>query len=244
MGRTTVLAKGLGVLALPAVLAAAYAALIYSPADSATGELYRIMYVHVGAAWTAYLAFAVTALAAVAYLVRRRSAGDARAPWDSASGGARLWDRVALASAEWGVVLTTITLITGSLWARSVNNWWWTWDARQTLTLLMWFLYAGYLVLRQYTEGERRATLSAVVAVAGIPAMVLNHFAVTLFKVDHPDPVVVRAGGAALSPEMILALQLSVVAFTLVYATLLLARIDLEHMRDEVAALRAGLPNA
>jgi heme exporter protein C len=215
----------LGGLAAVAVATALYAALIVTPSERVMGEAVRILYVHVGAAWTAYLAYVVTALAAVTFLRRR----------------AATWDHLALASAEWGLVLTTLTLLTGMLWGRVTQGWWWRWDdPRLTLTLMLWFLYAAYLILRQYTEGERRAAVSAVLAVAGVPAMVLNHFAVLLFPAYHPAPVAARAGGPGLAPPFIAALVLSVVAYTLVYLTLLVARMRLETRRDALAARSCG----
>jgi heme exporter protein C len=152
------------------------------------------------------------------------------------------WDRVAVASAEWGVVLTTLTLLTGSLWARPTQGWWWRWDdARLTLTLMLWFVYAAYLILRQYTAGERRATLSAVIALAGVPAMVLNHFATLLFPAFHPPPVAIRAGGPALDAPFQIGLALSVVAFSFVYAAVLVERLRLETRKARLEGLRARL---
>ena len=207
------------------VALALYAALVATPADVVTGDRVRVLYVHVGSAWTAYLAYAVTAVAAVGFLVRRT----------------HHWDRIALASAELGLVLTTLTLVTGMLWGRATQGWWWRWDdARLTLTLLLWFMIVAYLILRQYTEGERRATLSAVLALAAVPAMILNHFAVLIFPAFHPAPVAVRAGGPALAPPFVAGLGLAVVACSLVYLTLLLERIRLEVRRDELVALDGG----
>jgi len=203
-----------------AVAAALYFALVATPGERVMGEAIRILYVHAGAAWTAYLAYGVTAVAAVAFLWRGRPA----------------WDRLALASAEWGVVLTTVTLLTGMLWGRVAQGWWWRWDdPRLTLTLMLWFLYAAYLILRQYTEGQRRATVSAVLAVAGVPAMVLNHFVVMLFPAFHPQPVAARPDGPAMSGAFIAALALSFAAYTLVYVTLLVVRVLLERRRDLLA---------
>jgi len=202
--------------------AALVEALVLSPPERAMGELVRILYVHAGAAWTAYLAYVVTAVGAVMHLRSRRP----------------LWDRVSVASAEWGVVLTTIALLTGSLWGRAAQGWWWTWDPRQTLTLMLWLLYAGYLILRQYTSGERRATLSAVLALAGLPTMLLNHFAVTLFRADHPPQIVVRGGGPFVDPEIFWPLALSLLAYTALYLALLAARVDLEALRARATLLR------
>ena len=207
------LVRALGWAALVAGVVGLAAAFFASPPERVMLDRANMMYVHIGAAWTAYLAYGVTAVGAVMYLIRR----DAK------------WDRLALASAELGVVLTTITLATGSLWGRAVSGWWWQWsDLRLVLTLFLWFLYVAYLILRQFTRGESRATVSAVLAVAGVPAMVLNHFAVSINQTFHPSQVVVRPGGAAVDPAFLNILLLSLVAYSLAYAYLLVERIDLE----------------
>jgi len=195
-----------------------YAALVASPPERALGETVRVLYVHIGVAWTAYLAYAVTALGGVAYLRTRR----------------RAWDRVAVASAELGVVLTAATLVTGSLWAKAALGWWWQWeDARLVITLFLLFLYIAYLILRQYTHGELRARLSAVLALVGLPVMVLNHFAVTLWNQYHPRSIIGRPDGPAIEgPAMVYTVLLSLAAFTAVYAYLLLGRVGLEAARD------------
>jgi heme exporter protein C len=190
-----------------------------APPEVVMGQRQKILYVHASAALTAYLAYGVTALGAVLYLRRRE----------------RRFDRLAVASAELGVVLTSATLATGSLWGRAVQGWWWVWEPRLTITLLLWFLYVGYLVLRQYTEGEQRARLSAALAVAGLPAMVLNHFATELLRGLHPEPVFFRPGGAAADPAMVAILAVCTVAYLLVFAYLLARRVRLEALRDELA---------
>jgi heme exporter protein C len=204
------------ILAVAFVAVALAYAMAATPAEAVMGGLVRILFGHVGAAWTAYLAFGVTAAASAAYLARR----------------ATRFDRLAAASAEWGVVLTTVTLLTGSIWARATQGWWWRWDdARLTLTLMLWFLYAAYLILRQYAEGRRRATLSAVIALAAVPAIILDHFATVLLPAFHPPPVAARVDGPALAPAYVAGLVLAVAAFTLVYAEVLAMRLDLESRR-------------
>jgi heme exporter protein C len=214
--------RWLGILALILALVLLAAGLRWSPAERALQEYVRILYVHVGAAWTAYLAYLVTAIGSVAYLGSRR----------------RAWDRLAVSSAELGVVLTAATLATGSLWGKAAQGWWWRWDdPRLVITLFMFFLYTGYLILRQYTDGERRATLSAVLAIVGIPVMVLNHFAVTLWNRYHPRAIVGRPEGPAIEGDAILyTLVLSVAAFTVIYAYLAISRMRLEAERDAVEA--------
>jgi heme exporter protein C len=220
---------GLAWLTAVAAVAALIVAFVLTPPESAMGQRIRILYVHVGSAWTAYLSYVVTAFGAALYLRQRR----------------RRWDHLAVGSAELGLVLTTLTLATGSLWGRSTQGWWWVWEPRLTITLLMWFLYAAYLILRQYTEGERRAVVSAVLALAGVPTMILNHFAVVMFRSFHPQPVIVRPDGPALeSPWYVVGMVLSLATFSLVYALFLLARMDLEVDRDELLALRHAEPES
>ena len=138
------LQRGLGWAAAISGIAALYIGLVGSPSEQFLGDLVRILYVHAGAAWVAYLAFGVTALASLVFLWRRQ----------------RAWDRLGLASAEIGVVLASLTLGSGMIWGRAAQGWWWRWeDPRLVLTLFMWFLYVAYLILRQFTEGERRSAV-------------------------------------------------------------------------------------
>jgi heme exporter protein C len=191
-----------------------------TPPEMVLGGSIGILYVHVGAAVAGYLAYLLTAVGAVGYLWRR----DAK------------WDRLAVSSAELGLVLTTVMLATGSIWGKVAQGWWWSWgDARLTLTLLLWFIYAGYLLLRQYTTGEARATLSAVVALLALPLMVLNHFATTLFRTQHPEPILVRPGGPAVDSIYLTATWLSLGVYALVFIALLAARLRLERRRADLA---------
>lgn len=106
-----------------------YLIFMVAPIDLATGNVQRVFYFHVPIAFISFLAFFLVFLASVAYLVRRNVR----------------WDRWAHASAEVGVVFVTLALITGIIWARPVNNTWWTWEPRFTTTLILWFIYVAYL---------------------------------------------------------------------------------------------------
>jgi heme exporter protein C len=206
-----------GWAALVLMLVALFGALIMSPPEQTLGDAFRIFYFHVPSAWTAYLAFTVVFVSSIAYLATRN----------------RRWDVLALSSAELGVVFTTLALVTGSLWAKSFWGIWWTWgDMRLTLTLFLWFLYVAYLMLRAYTDpGPQQARLSAVIAVVGVPVIVLNHFAVRIWRTQHPTPVVLREGGPAMEPMMIVVLVISLIAFTVMYVYLLTNRMRLEQTR-------------
>ena len=134
-------------------VAAAYVRVIwFTPPEATQGLAQKIYYLHLPAALNAYIAFAVVAITSVVYLWLR----DPRA------------DRVAESSAEVGLLFTTVVLTTGPIWGKPVWGTWWTWDARLTLTLFLWFIYAGYLVLRgAVTEPEMRARYSAVLGILG-----------------------------------------------------------------------------
>ena len=127
----------------------------YAPVEATLGLVQKIFYVHLPLAWWALISFFVVFLASVAHLWRRRPGAD----------------RLAAAAAEVGVLLSGLALVTGMLWARRSWGVWWTWDPRLTTTLIMWFVYAGYLVLRGLDlPPQRRATVCAVVGVAALGA--------------------------------------------------------------------------
>jgi heme exporter protein C len=221
--RADPLITGLGAVTLVMFLVTLFLALVVSPPDVVMGDRVRILYFHVPAAWLAYLSYAVTALSSVIYLWKRD----------------RRWDRVAVASAELAVVFTSLTLVLGSLWGKSVWGIWWTWDARLTLTLILWFVYVGYLMLRAYTEeGSRQATLAAVLSVMSVPGALINHFAVLWWRTQHPQPIVVRPGGSSLDPTMWVTLMVGVLTFTLLYVYLMAHRVRLECARDAVEQLK------
>ncbi len=225
MPRYPRLRASLMILCLVASLALLVVAFGFTPPEKVMGQRIRMLYVHVGSAWTAYVAYVATAVAAAQYLRTR----------------ALRWDYLAVAAAEVGFVLTTLTLTTGSLWARSTQGWWWVWEPRLTITLLLWFLYAGYLILRQYTQGERRASVSGVLALAGIPAMVLNHFAVDMFRVMHPSRVVLRSDAPGMSsPWYWVGIAAAVIAFTLAFSALVAYRVRLEERRVALLEIAAG----
>jgi heme exporter protein C len=190
---------------------------LYAPTERVQGVAQRIFYFHVPMAWTAYLAFFVVLVASVAYLWTR----DLR------------WDAVARASVELGLLFTTLVLITGSLWGKPIWNTWWTWDARLTSTLVLWFIYVAYVMLRAYTPDlERGARFGAVLGILGFLDVPIVHFSVQWWRGLHPSPVVVRPD-PQLPPEMQLTLAVCAIAIILLYATFMVYRIQLEQLRDE-----------
>jgi heme exporter protein C len=194
----------------------------YAPTDRVQGIVQRIFYFHVPMAWTAYLAFFVVLVASIGYLWTR----DLR------------WDAVARASAEVGLVFTTLVLVTGSLWGKPIWNTWWTWDARLTSTLVLWFTYVAYVMLRAYTPDlERGARFGAVLGILGFLDVPIVHFSVQWWRGLHPTPVVVRSD-PQLPSEMQLTLAICMVAMTLLYVTFMVYRTGLERLRDENRVLQ------
>ena len=147
----------LGWLTLTSLVVLALFGLWGAPPDDVQGDAQRLMYLHVPAAWVAYLAFAVTSLSSALWLWQRT-----RSP---------VWDRIAGASAELGVMFTGLTLVIGSLWGRPVWGVWWAWDARMTSVLILLFLYLGYMALWNAIEEPVRAA-KAVAARSSVQMMI------------------------------------------------------------------------
>ena len=201
-----------------------YFALIWSPPEKTMGQLIRIMYFHVGSAWIAFLAFGVTALFALLYLIRRKL----------------VLDRIAVASAEIGVVYTTFTLVTGSLWAKPIWNTWWTWDPRLTTTLILWFLYVAYLLLRGTVEGiERRARVSGIFGIIAFADVPVIHFAVEWWRSIHPQ--VIDDTGVNMPGSMLFTLMFALGAFFVIYLLLLVLRTIQEAQKQRLFLIRQGL---
>ena len=202
-------------------VAAAYVRIIwFTPPEATQGLAQKIYYLHLPAALNAYVAFGVVAVTSVVYLWLR----DPRA------------DRVAESSAEVGLLFTTVVLTTGPIWAKPIWGAWWTWDARLNLTLFLWFIYAGYLVLRgAIPEPDMRARYSAVLGILGALLIPFIHMSVYLFRTMHPMPIVLKPDRPSLPPEMLNTLLLSFAAFVVVYMALLRARYNLSVERALLA---------
>jgi len=184
------------------------------PTERTMGVVQRIFYVHVPAAWVGFLAFGVVALCSAVYLWLR----DDRLDW------------AAVSAAEGGMVFTTIVLLTGPLWAKVAWNTWWEWEPRLILTLLLWFIYLGYFMVRSASDNiERARRLSAVVGIVGALTLPINHLSVKWFRGMHPEPVVMNPDGPTLAREMLLTLMTGVFAFTLLFVAIMALRYGAER---------------
>jgi len=198
-----------------ALMLVAFAAIFfYAPTDWLQGAVQRIFYLHVSSAIAAYGCFTVVLLGGLVFLRNESYAAD----------------RWARAGALVGVIFTTVTLVMGSLWAKKVWGQFWVWDARLTSTLVLWIIYAGYLLVRRLAEpGRQAARIGALVGIFGFVDVPVVHFSVTWWVTQHPGPVIVND---ALPPEM-LATFLFTMFCTIVFAAVLVViRYRIETLRD------------
>ena len=186
------------------------------PTEAEQGIVQRIFYIHVPAAWTTFLAFGIVALASAAYLWLEEERADA----------------AAVAAAEGGLVFGAIMLISGPLWGRIAWGTYWTWEPRLTLTLLLWFTYLGYFLIRESAADPRKGRkLAAIVAVIGSLNIPLIHVSVTWFRSLHPAPVVIKPEGPTLHPDMLTTLLTSLAGCTMLFLGLFLFRYSVELRR-------------
>jgi heme exporter protein C len=191
---------------------------VTAPTDSMQGVIQKILYVHVPSAFAAYAGFFTTAIGGALYLWRERDE----------------YDRLALSAAEVGVIFCTLVLVTGPIWGKGTWGRWWSWDPRLTVTLLLWFIYLAYILLRSFTEGsERTARFAAVYGIAGLLAVPLNYLAIDLFggRAVHPD----NLARGSLGEGMGWPFFAGVVTALLGFAYLTLLRFQLEGLRTRAA---------
>lgn len=207
-----------------AMAAAVYMVFVYVPSDRIQGVVQRIFYFHVPLAMMTFTAFGLVALASVMFLWR----------------GTRFWDRLAHSSAEVGMLFCTLVLITGPIWARPIWGTWWTWDARLTTTLILWLIYAAYLMLRSFSgPGEQGARYAAVLGIVGAVDIPIINRSVYWWRTIHPAVLVTREGGSGLSdPYMRATFEVCSVAFLLLYIWLLWVRNENVRLRDTVEEMR------
>jgi heme exporter protein C len=208
----------LGVVALAGVLATVWLGLFVTPPDRFMGNLVRLLYIHPPMAWVAELAYGASMLCCLCYLwPRTRSL---------------VFDRLAGATAEVGVVFTGLTLVTGSIWGRPTWGAWWTWDPLLTTTALLFVLYLGYLALR-HVPGEpharaRRSAIGGLIAFLDVPIV---YGSVYWWRSLHQAPSI-TVGRTYVHGSMAWTLLLGFVSFTLAFAWLVAHRYRLALLQD------------
>jgi heme exporter protein C len=215
------MARVLGGVAALLLLAGLAAAFGYAPRDADQGNVQRIMYIHVPAILTAYLAIGVVLVGSIGYLWRRHP----------------VWDRVAAAAGELAVCFIALALVTGSIWGKPTWGTWWTWDARLTSTALLFVIYLGYLLLRSVVDDpERAATYAAVLGILGALDVPIIHFSVQWWRTLHQPATVLRPQAPTMDPAMLLALGVNLAAFVCTFAYLASRRYRLLTLETEATA--------
>lgn len=215
------------------MLAALYLALVWAPDAAnltapAERAAQRIFYFHVPSAWIGFLAFMVSAIASLLYLITRR----------------QKWDIWALSSVEIGVAFFAMVMLSGPIWAKPTWNVWWTWDPRLTISTISWLLYIGYLMLRGAVDNpDRQARFAAVYAIIAAMSVPINWVAIRWWRTIHPAVVLPgnnssAQGGFGMSADIQTTLVFCVFAFTVFYIALMVHRIKLENLKRRVETLK------
>ena len=203
------------------MIAALYMVFVYVPTEKHSGIIQRIFYFHVPVAWVSFLAFFVTFITSILYLWKREIK----------------WDAIACASAEIGVIFTTLVLITGPIWAKPAWGIWWTWDARLTTSLVLWLIYIAYLLVRRLaTEPARGARYGAVIGIVGFIDVPIVFITVNLWRTQHPTTIIFEGG---LTTPMLMTLLVCIAAFTILYVLLTFQSANLKSMETEIKHLKS-----
>jgi heme exporter protein C len=184
--------------------------IVRAPFESTMGLVQKIFYFHFPPAVLMLLSAIFCGLVSAAYLIKRRP----------------VLDRMAYAAAELTVLYGAIALVTGPLWARKAWGVWWQWDARLTMSLLMWMIFVSYLLLRKY-GGAGSETLSSGLAVFGMANAPFVYISVNVWRTVHPQTTVVPT----LPTDFAIPLWVSFGGFLLLYIALMTVRMRLEEQR-------------
>ncbi len=208
------------IVTLILMLASTYAVFIYAPTEVMMGNIQRIFYFHMGTVWVATVAFVIVFISSILYLIN----------------GNRKWDILAYTSAEIGVLFITLTIITGSIWAKPVWGTWWTWDPQLSTTFVLWILYIVYLLIRANSGyDEKKAKYSAVFAIIAFIDLPLVYISARVMR--GISPVVFGPGGGGIEPKMLNALIITLVSFTLLFILLLIERVKIENLKYKINKL-------
>jgi heme exporter protein C len=222
-GFSGIVRGGLFVAAATMMAITLYLVFFWAPTDANLGVSQRILYLHVPVAMLGLFSIVVVAAASAVHLATRREE----------------WDGLAYSAAEVGVLLTSLAIVTGAMWAKPTWGIWWTWDPKLTLTLVLWFIYVGYLMLRAYgPKGSQGARYGAVVALIGAIDAPIVYYAAELWRSTHPTLVVGPAAeSGAMDSRMAAVLLVSIVAFVLLYVYVLVERYALRRTEAEADEL-------
>jgi heme exporter protein C len=212
----------LGMLSLVGMMVSIWMIFFYTPPDTFQGEPQRILYIHVPTAWGGMLGFIILAVAGIIYLFRP----DERLDW------------LARASAEISAVYLSITLLLGMLWGKPIWGAWWVWDPKLTASLILWFMYIGYIMIRSYMGRTRDSgRVGAVIGIVGVIDVPIIYLSVEWWRGQHPTAEVGVQG--ALPSQAALTFLVTTLTFTLLYCFLLIIIYQLQKMQTRAQQLRA-----
>jgi heme exporter protein C len=195
---------------------------VHAPIDRVQGVIQKILYVHPPLAYGAYLGFVITGIGGALYLRTRRED----------------FDRMAIAGAEVGTIFCTLMIVTGPIWAKGTWGKWWSWDPRLTVTLLLWFIYLAYLLLRSFSEGgERSARFAAVYGIVGVILIPLNYYIIEIFDSRSMHPENLERG--SLGDGMGMPFLVANITLFVAFVHLLIRRWEVESLRAHTARAQA-----
>ena len=196
-----------------------YLIFIWVPTEKNLGISQRILYFHVPIAWVGMVSIFVVGTASLIHLIT----------------GNEKWDHVAYSAAELGVIFATLILVTGAIWAKPVWGVWWSWDPKLTTTLILWFIYVGYLMVRSFApQGSKGRKYASVVALIGAVDSPLIYLASIWWRTAHPDLNLGPLAESDLDSSMLLVFLISLVTFTVFYLYLILERIEIRRAEDSL----------
>jgi heme exporter protein C len=215
--------KILGILSLGLMIVNLYMIFIFAPNEATMGVIQRIFYFHLPAGLLSYTSAYLLGFGSIMYLVKH----DLK------------WDRLASGSGEMGVLFTSISIMSGALWAKPVWGIYWTWDARLTLQFLLALIFLSYLMLRAYLpEREKRAALGAVFGVLAMVDVPFNYLSIRWWRTQHPQPVIM---GGGLDWDMWKVMIVSFLTFAVLYSYLLGRRMAIARVEEDVEYLEHAI---
>ena len=200
----------LGFISLSAVfmVASLYMSLLWAPTEITLGDSQRIFYIHIPLAWLGMLSVIILAIFSIAYLITRNIK----------------WDNLAYSTAELGFILITLVLITGMIWSKAEWTVWWTWDPKLTTTVILWFIYLAYIMLRKYGPSDLRgASYGAVLGIIGAIDVPMIYMAANWWSSAHPELNIgpLSDQSSSVNSEMMMTLLVSLIAYTMLYIIIL-----------------------
>ncbi len=217
-----VVKRGLFYASLISMVVTLYMIFMWVPTELNLGVSQRIFYFHVPLGWLGMLSIIVVAFSSIMHLVTRKTK----------------WDSLAFSAAELGVIFASLILVTGSVWAKGDLGWWWTWDAKLTTTLVLWFIYVGYLMIRSYSpQGTQGTRIASVVALFGAIDAPIIYMATVWWRTAHPElnvgPIAEDSDSIG-SSRIYITLLISTITFTILYIHLLILRYTIKKMEVEI----------